>query len=247
MIKGLYTSAAGMLPRITQQESIASNLANSSTTGYKKSEVFLRSLIDASYAFDRALGRENTNEPEEVWVDYEQGTFDETGNAFDLAINGDGFFRVSGSDGAVWYTRNGQFHLNTGGVLVNAAGMSLLDDQNKPITIEGNAVAIMGNGVVLVDGAEVAQIGVAGFDANGYRSLESVGMGLFRKPASTNETAVGAGTTVLQGCLEDSNAEPVRAMVDMIDALRSFEAGQKAIHIQDQSLQRVVNELGTVR
>ena len=94
MINGLYTSAAGMLPRIVQQENIAENLANSSTSAFKKGDVFLRSLIDASYALDRALGRERGPGPEELRTDYRQGALDQTGSPFDLALSGKGFFRV---------------------------------------------------------------------------------------------------------------------------------------------------------
>jgi flagellar basal-body rod protein FlgG len=247
MINGLYTAAAGMLPRIVQQENIATNLANSSTNGYKKGEVFLRSLIDASYALDHALGRERTREPEELRTDYLQGTLDRTDTLFDLALNGPGFFRVRDNDGSVMYTRNGRFYLNAGQILVNGSGMPLLDTRNNPIRIEGNAAAVMGNGAILVDGEQVALIGLADFDANGYLAIQSVGNGLFRKPAAVNELAPGADTTVLQGYLEDSNVDPIRAMVDMIEAFRSFEAGQKSIQIQDQTLQRVVTELGAVR
>lgn len=247
MIKGLYTSVAGMLPRITQQESIANNLANSSTTGYKKSEIFLRTLIDASYALDHAAGRERTSEPEDLRIDYVQGTFDRTDTPFDLALNGPGFFKVRDAGGNQFYTRNGRFYLNTEGYLVNGSGMFLMDTRNNPIRIEGSTVAVMGDGTVRVDDEQTGRIALADFDTPGYLAIQSLGQGLFRKPATLNEIAPGSDTTVLQGYLEDSNAEPVRAMVDMIESFRSFEAGQKSIQIQDQTLQRVVTELGSVR
>jgi flagellar basal-body rod protein FlgF len=133
------------------------------------------------------------------------------------------------------------------GRMVNSSGMSLLDTQGKPITITGQAVAIMGDGTIEVDGETTVTLGVADFDPNGYLGLENVGMGLFRKPAATNEAAKNTGTQVLQGNLEDSNADIIRQMVDMIAISRTFEMGQKSIQIQDQTLQRVVTELGVVR
>jgi flagellar basal-body rod protein FlgG len=247
MINGLYTAAAGMLPRIVEQENIATNLANSSTTGYKKGEIFLRKLIDASYALDRALGRERTRQPEELRTDYLQGTLDHTDTPFDLGLNGPGFFRVRDNNREVMYTRNGRFYLNADRFLVNGSGMFLLDNRNNAIRIEGNMVAVMGNGEILVDNEQVATIGIADFDANGYLAIQNVGNSLFRKPAAVNEIIPGADTTVLQGYLEDSNVEPIRAMVDMIESFRWFEAGQKSIQIQDQTLQRVVIDLGAVR
>lgn len=247
MVKGLYTSAAGMLPRIVQQENIANNLANSSTTGYKKGSVFLRSLIDASSALDRALGKNGTSGVEDIRIDYTQGTFDKTGNPLDLALNGTGFFRVRDSAGNMYYTRNGRFYLNSEGFMVNGSGMFLLDVSSNPVRIEGNRVGFMGDGTLLVDDEQAGRIGIAEFNNADYQSLESLGMGLFRKPAAVREIAPGADTEIRQGYLEDSNVDPVLTMVDMIETFRTFEMGQKSIQIQDQTLQRVVNELGVVK
>ncbi len=91
MILGLYTAAGGMLPRKIEQEAAANNLANTATNGFKKTDVFLRKLIDASSALDRALGRERKNGPEYLRTDYTQGTFDATGMPLDLALNGPDF------------------------------------------------------------------------------------------------------------------------------------------------------------
>lgn len=247
MIRGIYTAAGGMLPRIIQQETTANNLANVSTYGYKKSEVFLRALIDSSSALDRALGREKSGGPEDLRVDYTQGTFDITGLPFDLALNGPGFFRVRDTAGTIYYTRNGRFYHTADGSMVNGSGMALLDTQSNPIRISGDSIAVMEDGAVMVDGEQTATIGVADFDAKGYGALVNLGMGLFRKPSSAAETAPSRDTQILQGSLEDSNAEAIKLMVDMIETFRTFEMGQKSIQIQDQTLQRVVTELGAVR
>jgi flagellar basal-body rod protein FlgF len=248
MIKGIYISAAGMLPRRVQQESVvANNLANTSTKGFKKSSMFLRTLIGATYALDHALGKENSQPPEELRIDYSQGLFDKTDNPFDLALNGTGFFRVQDTSGKMYYTRNGQFYLNGEGNLVTSSGMYLLDDRNNKIHIDGNDVKIMGNGHILVDEQLSASIGVAEFNVKDYNSLQSLGMELFRKPDAINEIPASPETAVLQGFLEESNVEPVQTMVDMVEIFRSFESGQKAILVQDAALQRVVNEVGVVR
>jgi flagellar basal-body rod protein FlgF len=247
MVIGLYTSAGGMLPRIVQQESIATNLANASTNGYKKGSIFLRTLIDADSALDHAQGKNWNPRPENLRIDYTQGSFNQTGNPLDIALNGPGFMRVSDSAGKMFYTRDGRFHLNPGGYLANGSGMLLLDDTNKPIRIQGTMVALLGDGTVRVDDVQVARIGLTDFKPADYLSLQSLGMGLFRKPSATAEKVPGAATLLQQGYLEDSNVEPVQTMVDMIETFRTFEMGQKSIQIQDQSLQRVVTELGSVR
>lgn len=247
MVNGLYTSTAGMLPRIVQMDTLANDLANVSTNGYKKSAVFLRTLIDARQALDHAMGKEQSPRPEEVWVDHTQGNFEKTGNTFDLALNGPGYFRVRDTEGNIYYTRDGRFHLDPNGVLINNSGMNLLDERSNAIVIDGSEVGIVGDGSIFVDGEKTATIDLADFAPADYHALEGVGNGLFKKPDTLNEGVVSAGTKVMQEYLEDANIDPVRGMVDMIEIFRTYELGQKAIQIQDQTLQKVVTEVGSVR
>jgi len=247
MIKGLYLSAYGMIPRITQQDAIANNLANISTNGYKKASLFLRKLITADNALDHALGRDRTQIPEERYTDFTQGTFEKTDNDFDLALNGAGFFRVRDTQSNTFYTRDGKFYLDSTGNIVNKEGMYLLNDRNTAIRIQGNDVCIYGNGDIIVDGQYFQTIGLADFAQNDYNSLEGVGSELFRNSTGLTEIRPDEGTVFMQGYLEDSNVKPINEMVDMIEVFRMFELGQKSIQIQDQTLQRVVTEVGTVR
>ena len=247
MVNGLYVTASGMVPRIAQMDNVSNNLANASTHGYKKSSVFLRELIDARYALDHAMGISPNSSPGEVMIDFSQGTFEKTGNPFDLALNGSGLFRVRDNTGTVYYTRNGRFHRDPNALLVNNEGMYLLDDRYNVILADGADVVMEGNGSVLVDGENIATIGLAEFAESDYESLEGIGSGLFTKPAAVNEILPNPSTQFYQGFLEDANVDPVRGMVDMIEIFRAFELGQKAIQIQDQTLQRVVTEIGTIR
>ena len=247
MINGIYVAAGGMTPRIVQIDNVANNLANASTHGFKKSGVFLRQLIDAQNSLDRAMGIEPTQVSEDVRVDYSQGTFDNTNNAFDIALNGSGFLQVRDSAGDVYYSRDGRFHLDQNGFLVNSSGMFLLDNLNNPIIFLGEEMAIIENGDVFVDGVNTTKIGLAEFDRNDYPALQNIGKGLFLKPAAVNEIPSNPDTQVMQGYLEDSNVNQITAMVDMIEVFRAFELGQKSIQIQDQTLQRVVTEVGMVK
>ena len=236
-----------MIPRINQQDAISNNLANISTNGYKKNTLFLRKLITADNALDHAQGRDRTEIAEELRTDYSQGTFDKTENDFDLALNGPGFFRLRDDQGDMFYTRNGRFYLDNAGFLVNSDGKFLLNDKYETIEIKGGKVEILGNGDIEVDGLRKDTIGLADFSQNDYNTLEGIGTELFRNPGGINEIMPSDATVFLQGHLEESNVKPMNEMVNMIEVFRMFELGQKSIQIQDQSLQRVVTEVGTVR
>ncbi|MCE5249625.1 flagellar hook-basal body protein [bacterium] len=247
MVKGLYLSAYGMIPRIIQQDGIANNLANTSTHGYKKGDIFLRQLITADNALNHARGTDRSQISEDRRIDFTQGTLDRTDNDLDLALNGPGFFRVQDASGNISYTRNGRFYLDNNGYLITKEGMYLINDRNNRIIIQGGDVAIQGNGDIVVDGILANTIGLADFAPTDYPALEPVGKELFRKPDTINEIKPSDDTVFLQGYLESSNVDPIRSMVDMIEVYRMFELGQKSIQIQDQTLQRVVTEIGTIR
>lgn len=247
MIQGIYTAASGMISRINQERNIANNLANQNTNGYKKSSIFIRQLITAQYALDHAMGIERTEIPEDFRIDFTQGTLDKTDIPYDIALNGSGFFRVRDNAGNINYTRNGRFYLDQDGYMINSTGMFLLSIGDNAIRIIGRDVEIKGNGDIYDEGIRRDTIGFIDFSINDYQTLYYMGRGLFAKPAAVNEIQPKPDTQVLQGYIEDSNVEPILAMVDMIDIFRAFESGQKSIQIQDQTLQRVITEVGVVR
>ena len=247
MVQGIYTTASGMIPRINQERNIANNLANQNTNGYKKSSIFLRQLITAQYALDHAMGIERTEVPEDFRIDFTQGTLDKTDMPYDIALNGSGFFRVIDNAGDIYYTRNGRFYLDQDGFMINSTGMFLLNNRDSAIRILGRDVGIKGNGDIYEEGVRRDTIGFVDFNTNDYQALNNLGRGLFLKPPAVNEIQPKPDTQVLQGYIEDSNVEPILAMVDMIDVFRMFELGQKSIQIQDQTLQRVITEVGVVR
>lgn len=247
MIKGLYLSAYGMIPRMNQQNNIANNMANVSTNGYKRTDMFLRQLITADNALDHALGADRTEISEDPRINFSQGTFDRTENVYDLALNGPGFFRLRDTAGNIIYTRNGRFYLDNNGFMTNNEGMHLLSDRYNLIRIDGGEVIIYGNGDIVVDGEVTDTLGLADFAQADYEQLVGTGKQQFVKPAAVNEIRPSVSTTVLQGYLEESNVDPVSTMVEMIDVFRMYELGQKSIQIQDQTLQKVVNEVGVVR
>lgn len=248
MVKGLYYSAYSMLPRMSLQDSIANNLANVSTPGYKKESLFVNLPITTQNAFDHALGQRGAENSTTHLIDFAQGTFEPTGDQFDLALNGEGFFKVLDDSGRIVYTRNGQFMPDGQGMLVNNLGYYLLDDNNTPITITEGDLRILANGEITIDGNTSATIGIADFAPADYPSLMPVGNGLFEKPAAVNEIAAGDTTSVLAGYLEQSNVEPVTEMVDMIERMfRRYETGQKCIHALDETLRLTVSDVGRIQ
>jgi len=207
----------------------------------------MRELITADRALSGKLAKQPEKIPEEIWVDYTQGSFEKTDNSLDIAFNGPGFFKVRDKSGNIFYTRNGHFITDTQSNIVTSDGMYLMSQNNSPIKVSGSNIAISENGDLSVDGEYVATIGKADFSTDDYKQLNSIGEGLFERPANIQEKAVSSSTLVYQGYLEESNVDPVLTMIDMIQLHREFELGQKSIQIQDQSLQRVVNEVGVLR
>lgn len=181
----------------------------------------------------------------EIAVDYSQGSFESTGNSFDLAIAGEGFFTIQTPDG-IRYTRNGAFFRNQNGVLQDIRGYNLLDRAGNPITIPENTadsrVTISPDGSIYTNGENqaLAQIQVVQFDNR--LAVQKQGDNLFY--AVNNAQPQPATGEVMQGMLEKSNVEIVREMVELIHNHRLYEANAKSVTTQDTMLDKSVNEVG---
>ena len=262
MIEGLFISASGMLPKATQHEAIANNLANAEVPGFKKDNLFMREVREAMKRHSGDYPDWRINRLEGSWTDYEQAELRRTGDVFDLAIKGKGFFVLQTPSGNQ-YTRNGNFSKNDQGQLVNPLGYPVLDQGGAPIVVPENfeAPIIDGSGVVRVrdelfgEDTEIGQLQIVDFpeiyDRNAAAQtpyqppLKKSKDGLFIPHAATPQVPA-EDFVISQGFLEDSNVEPVLEMVKMIDTFRSYEAEQRAIQIQDSTLERAVNDLGRV-
>lgn len=243
MIKGLYRSASAMIPRIKKQDTIANNLANASSPGFKRDMVFTREL---SRARIKTIPRQNdwqTPMIDQVYTSYEQGSLDRTGNPLDLALEGDGFFVFQTAEGDNVLSRAGNLTVSSDGYLESPDGSRLMSD-GGPINVGGGEVSISESGQVQVDGADVANIQVV--NVADETKLEKTGDGDFRVPE--NEELIPAiKCAIRQGYLEASNVNVVKEMVDMIVSYRNFEADAKAIQAQDDSLEKLLNNVGRVR
>ncbi|MBC7254003.1 MAG: flagellar hook-basal body protein [Actinobacteria bacterium] len=250
MLRGLYSSFAGMRAWLFRQDVVASNLANVSSNGYKQDLAVFRSFPSRSMvALEGGEGGAGSRVQPlgpytggvllgEVRTDFAPGALEETGIPTHLAVEGEGFFAVR-KGGQVLYTRNGSFHLDARRYLVTSDGAEVLDENGDPLRVEGELV-VDEDGTVTVDGQARGKLGVHAFDDLG--SLRKVGDGYFSSPQAPRR----AGGRVVQGYLEASNVNAVDQMVKMIEGLRAYESNQRLILAQDRTLERLVNQTGKV-
>jgi flagellar basal-body rod protein FlgG len=260
MIEGLFISASGMLPKSTRQEAIANNLANVEVPGFKKDNLFMREMREQMKRQSGDYPDWRINRFEGAWTDHEQGGLRRTGDVFDMAIHGKGFFTVQTPDG-VQFTRNGNFSKNDLGELVTPLGYQVLDEGGGPITVPENfrnpeidaGGTVHGRDEATGEQTVIGKMKIVDFpelyDRNAMAQtpyqppLRKGGAGYFIPNAATPQVPA-EGVEIVQGFLEESNVQPVLEMVKMIDIFRSFEAEQRAIQVQDSTLERAVNDLG---
>lgn len=238
MIKGLYQAAAGMIPQSFQEEVVANNLANVSTTGYKKDAVHFRRLLNSQILLSAQMGiPDRGGPPEEVLINFAQGELKPTDNPLDLALDGPGFFVVETPDGER-LTRDGSFLLNADGELVTPDGFKVLGESG-PIQLLPGQVEIRANGEIFQNGAVVDRLKIV--DLPRPYPLKKAGRGLFALTRQIRDYLEPENTQVKQGFLEESNVNPITEMIRLITISKNFQAGQRAIHAQDRTLDKTVN------
>lgn len=245
MVSGLKTSAAAMDAQAERLAVLANNLANAGAVGFKANHPSFFQLLSSP----RAAGSVTPADPAaplliptamQATIDFSAGSFRETGNALDLAIEGSGFF-VVGSTDAPRLTRAGAFTRTPAGVLATLDGTPVLDARRRPLQLpDGGAVEVSTDGTVRVGGASVGQLLVVDVPLAALTRDEA---GRFIAPADVPLEA-SRTSQVRQGLLELSNVNPVLTMVEMIDALRVYEAAQRAARGIDETLGRAVNDVG---
>jgi flagellar basal body rod protein FlgG len=252
MIYGLYLSAAGVVTNSFRQDVIANNLANSETIGFKRDLANLQQRPteaaergDMDRSIDPML--ENIGGgllASRASVDTTQGEFEPTGNNLDVAIQGDGYFAVS-SGKNVHLTRNGQFLIDRNGqlALANDKGQTVLDNKQTPIQLDSTLpVSIGSDGTVSQGSKTVAQLGL--FDVADPGQLRKDGGTLLSFPKGT--TLADASPTLHDQALERSNVDPAGELTQLMDTQRQLEANANMIHIQDETLDKLVNDVGKV-
>lgn len=257
MLAALETIGTGLNAEQTQMNSIAENLANVNTTGYKRESPVFETLLYQNHIQPGAASSGNTLYPSgldmgtgvriaaEVPV-LTQGNLTQTSNPLDLAIQGEGYFQVLQPDGQIAYTRDGAFQMNQNGQLVTADGYQVLPNITVPPTATSITIAQDGTISVTTPGSnnaiQVGQIQTANFV--NPQGLQPIGQNLYLQTNSSGAAITGAPQTnglgaVNQGYLEDSNTSVVNSMVDLISAQRAYQLGTNIASAAGQALSQL--------
>jgi flagellar basal-body rod protein FlgG len=260
MIKGLYNAASGMYAQQHQIDVTSNNIANVNTAGFKKDRAEFQDLMYQRLNYTGGSTSATTRNPTGIDVgsgvrisgiqkSFEEGDLQTTGNTFDVAIEGKGFFEVTTPDGETAYTRNGSFKVNQDGSIVNGNGYLL----NPEIVVPDNLVSITIAKDGLITGTdpstgesqEIGQITIADFI--NPAGLIPLGESLFKASTASGTPIEGNPTEnqlggLRQGMIEQSNVKLVSEMVDLITAQRAYEANSKAIQTADKLL-TIANQL----
>lgn len=257
MVRGLYTAYTGMINQQYRLDTITNNLANAATTGFKKEgvtskafdEVLAIKVKDSSEAYiNRGIGDISLGvKIGENYTDYTQGAFKETGNTYDLALEGNGFFSISfankNGEEMTKYTRDGSFIMDVEGALRTKDGDYVLGLGGEIfIPTDANEVSINKTGDIYADGEYIDTLDIVDFED--YNYLEKYGENMYT--AVDGAQMQDAAATVNQGYLEASNVNAVSEMVEMITISRAYEANQKMIQTVDSMLEFSVNQVGKV-
>jgi flagellar basal-body rod protein FlgG len=257
MIRALYTAASGMAAQQTNLDTIANNLANSATAGFRHLRLQFEDMVyqnlitpgspasasTVSAGLQIGLGTRNSA----TEVIQTQGDFNQTANPLDLAIQGSGFFQVQLPNGTTAYTRNGAFHMNNQGTMVTAEGNQLLPAITVPASATSVTISPYGVVSATLPGqttpATLGTIQLATFANPG--GLTALGGSLFQQTQASGNAVTdtpggnsGAGT-LEQGYLENSNVDVVAEFVQMILAQRAYESNSKVVHVADDMYSQV--------
>ncbi len=249
MLRGLYAAGTGLTSLLQKQEIETNNMANAETTGYKRQETVMKSfrevLLNEIDYKDLSMTRKNIGTMSRgVMVDdvvtiYEQGIIAASERDLDLAIDGEGYFTIRDAEGQEYHTRDGGFKLNFEGILVNNNGLEVMGE-NGPIALQGTTVSIEQDGDVFLDGEFVDRLQLVNLE-----DPVKVGSNRFL-PTEGNEPVPFDNTTgrVVQGFLEQSNANVVDSMTRFISLTRAYEMNQRMIQTYDTTLEKAINEVG---
>jgi flagellar basal-body rod protein FlgG len=234
MLEGLYSAAAGMTAQQQRMDTLANDVANVNTTGYKHTRVAFRDLL---YTQDRSgvVSSGTSAAATPVGRGFAQGALRETGSKLDVAIEGDGFLQVRRADGTTALTRDGSLRLDPNGRLTTQRGELLQPAITVPAGTSEADVRIADDGTVSAGNRQLGRIQLVTVRAP--QALQSAGDSLFVATAASGPAQALPTGRVVQGALESSNVDMADAMTQMMESQRSFQMASKAVQMQDQILQ----------
>jgi flagellar basal-body rod protein FlgG len=261
MNQALWIAKTGLDAQQTRMEVVSNNIANVSTTGFKRERAVFEDLLYQNISQVGANSTQDTQLPSGFSIGtgvrvvateklHSQGNLTNTGNPLDLAVQGKGFFQILMPDGSLAYTRDGSFQVNQDGQLVTSSGYQVQPAITVPEGAQSVTVGSDGTVSVLLPGSAAAtQVGSlqlsnfinpAGLQAIGQNLL--LESGASGAPQTGTPGLNGLGT-LLQGSVESSNVNIAEELVNMIETQRAYEMNSKAIQSADQMLQFVTNNL----
>ena len=262
--RGIDIAAKGMMSLIDFQDSIANNIANVNTAGYKREGLSFRHVYNA--VIEEPVERNNPKNHDGRLVgeismgsvtnklvhEFSQGVLSRTGNPLDLGIEGDGFFKLRAPDGTITYTRNGSFFINSQNLLTDMQGNLVMDDQNQPIRLNMTELNIGSEKDLAIneDGSIVAmrnenatalqRIGI--FDFANKDEMMAVGTSMYvPKDITTNPELRAQKFSVQQGAIELSNANVINEMINSINVSRNYETLSNLVKEKSNQLSQAIN------
>jgi len=235
MVQGFYAAAAGMVAQMAAQEVVAHNLANAATPGYRHRNIVTSSFPAVLSAAQTSSAPAASSGPS---VDFRPGSLQRTDRSSDLALQGDGWFTLQTPAG-LRYTRDGRFTVTADHRLVSLDGSVVMGCQG-PIVLPGSDFSVDSRGQVFSEGRLVDQLFLAQFD--GPSQLQVTGPAQFGARVAPRQSATAE---VLSGYLEQPNFAPVTELVQMISLYRLYEANQRALQMQDRTVDVLVNKVAS--
>ena len=257
MINSLWISKTGMEAQQMQLDVISNNLANVSTTGFKRANAVFEDLMYQNLRQVGANSSEQSQLPTGLQVglgvrtvatsrSFTQGSLQQSGNNLDVAIQGNGFFQVTMPDGTIGYSRDGSFQVDSQGRLVTSSGLPIANGVTVPANARNLSIGADGTVTAMIPGnvspQPIGTIALASFV--NPAGLEPRGQNLYSESPASGQPSTGTPGanglgSLMQGFLETSNVNVVQELITMIQTQRAYEMNSKAIQTSDQMLQKL--------
>ena len=264
MLRGIDATKSGMMSVLEYNDNIAHSLANANTIAFKQTKLSFKNIHDS--VINAIQGNNNNLESsgkigtlsqgsviDSYSIDFSQGTIKETGRTFDIAINGDGFFKMKMDDGSYSYSRNGVFQVQTDGTITDNQGNPLMNkdgivkiqikEGSKQALIDFNKITIRNNGEIYYDKQQYGKIDLYDFQDKG--KLIDLGEGRFVSTDEiSNPAIIMAEPNMQQFALELSNANSILTLINSMNAQRAYEAMNNVMQTNSQTLQKTISSVG---
>jgi flagellar basal-body rod protein FlgG len=262
MLRGIEAAKNGMLSTLDLHDVIANNLANVNTTGFKQSKLVFKDIqetvinkMEQTEGISQKLYKLGSlsqgSSSDMMVIDFTQGGIKDTGNPLDLAINGQGFFKIQMPDGNVGYSRNGSFIFQEDGTITTKNNMPLLDDQNSPIQIDLSQkqqknIVISGNGTISAGKQILGKVDIVDFKDK--VNIKAIGNSLYVPTnPKQNQPVTPEKYNLSQGSLESSNGNIIESMVNTINAERAYDSLNNVLQMDSKSLEKAISSVGRVQ